>query len=179
MSSAGQETVPESMREKSDAVMVIIAPICRDRLNGEYAALCRKMVVALSRKRPSPLAGGTARVWACAIIYAVGRINFLFDKSQDPHLSAVELCRFMEVSQASASAKSGLIMDLLSLMPMDPRWCLPSKLDDNPMAWMITVDGIVMDARQASREVQGEAFRLGLIPRLPGSDDRGVSGNGA
>lgn len=32
---------------------------------------------------------------------------------------------------------------------------------------MITVNGIVMDARQAPREVQEEAFRLGLIPSLP------------
>ncbi|MBI5243019.1 MAG: hypothetical protein HY922_04945 [Elusimicrobia bacterium] len=43
-------------------------------------------------------------------------------------------------------------------------------LADNPLAWMITVDGIVMDARSAPREIQEEAFRLGLIPCLPGGD---------
>lgn len=174
MNAAKQEAVPPSMEGPFCTVMQIIEPICRDRLNDEYAVLCRRMAAALSRKRPSPLAGATARVWACAIVYAVGRVNFLFDKSQDTHLSALELCRLMGVSQASASAKSGRIADLLGLMPLDPRWCLPGKLDDNPLAWMITVNGIVMDARQAPCEVQEEAFRLGLIPRLPGGDDRGT-----
>lgn len=167
MSSAIQEAVPQKMRERFEAVMAIVDSFCRDHLNDEYAVLCRRMAVAMCRKRPSPLAGGTAQVWACAIVYAVGKVNFLFDKSQNPHLSAVELCRLMGVSQASASAKSGRILDILNTMPLDPRWCLPGKLDDNPLAWMITVNGIVMDARRTPREVQEEAFRLGLIPRLP------------
>ena len=167
MSATGRKAVPQSMQERFEAVMGIVDPFCRDHLNDEYAAVGRRMAAALSRKRPSPLVGGTARVWACAIVYAAGKVNFLFDKSQLPHLSAVELCRLMAVSPASASAKAGRIANLLGLMPLDPRWCLPSKLDDNPLAWMITVNGFVMDARQAPREVQEEAFRLGLIPRLP------------
>lgn len=166
-------------KAKFDAVMEIVDSICRGHLNDEYAALCRRMAAVLSRKRPSPLDGGTARVWAGAIIYAVGRVNFLFDKKQAPHLSAADLCRLTGVSQASASAKAGRIMDMLGLMPLDPRWCLPSKLNDNPLAWMITVNGLVMDARQAPREVQEEALRLGLIPRLPGTYERGVAGGEA
>lgn len=167
MSSAIQEAVPKQKRERFEAVMGIVEPFCRDHLNGEYAIQCGRMAAALCRKRPSPLTSGTTQVWACAIVYAVGRVNFLFDKSQKPHLSASDLCRLMGVSQASASAKSGRILDILNSMPLDPRWCLPSKLDENPLAWMITVNGLVMDVRQAPREVQEEAFRLGLIPRLP------------
>lgn len=170
MSTTHHEAVPEKMRERFEEVMSSIDPFCKDHLNGECARLCREMAAALSRKRPSPLDGGTARVWACAIIYAVGKVNFLFDKSQKSHLSAADLCRLMEVSQASASAKSGRILDILNSMPLDPRWCLPSKLDDNPLAWMISVDGIMMDARHAPREIQEEAFRRGLIPSVPGSD---------
>lgn len=170
MSPTAQETVPQKMQERFEAVMSIVGPFCRDHLNDEYTTLCRRMAAALSRKRPSPLDSGTPRVWACAVIYAVGKINFLFDKSQKPHLSAADLCRLMEVSQASASAKSGRILDLLNSMPLDPRWCLPSKLDDNPLAWMITINGIIMDVRQAPREVQEEALRLGLIQHLPDPD---------
>jgi hypothetical protein len=36
------------------------------------------------------------------------------------------------------------------------------------MAWMIEVNGFVLDARHLKREVQEEAFRKGLIPYLPG-----------
>lgn len=162
-----QDAVPERMRERFSEIMALIDPFCRERLNDEYALVCRRLVAALSRKRPSPLSGGTARVWACAAVYAAGKVNFLFDKSQTPHLASAELCRLMGVSPASASAKCGAIIDALDLVPFDPRWCLPSRLEKNPMAWMITVNGFVMDARQAPRPVQEEAFRLGLIPHLP------------
>ena len=36
------------------------------------------------------------------------------------------------------------------------------------MAWMIQVNGFVVDARRLKREVQEEAFRKGLIPYIPG-----------
>jgi hypothetical protein len=41
--------------------------------------------------RPSPLERGRADVWAAAIVYALGNVNFLFDKSQVPNLRADEL----------------------------------------------------------------------------------------
>jgi hypothetical protein len=43
-------------------------------------------------------------------------------------------------------------------------------MDDNPLAWMIQVNGLVADARRLPREIQEEAFRKGLIPYIP--DDR-------
>ena len=35
------------------------------------------------------------------------------------------------------------------------------------MAWMIQVNGFVVDARHLRREVQEEAFRKRLIPYIP------------
>jgi hypothetical protein len=48
-----------------------------------------------------------------------------------------------------------------------PQWTRPSRLADNPMAWFIQVNGLIVDARRAPREIQEEAFRQGLIPYLP------------
>jgi hypothetical protein len=39
-------------------------------------------------------------------------------------------------------------------------------MGDNPVAWLIQVDGFTVDARRASREIQEEAFRRGMIPYL-------------
>ncbi|MDZ8257440.1 DUF6398 domain-containing protein [Nostoc sp. ChiQUE01b] len=36
------------------------------------------------RKRPSPLATGQAKSWACGIVHALGMVNFLYDSSQTP-----------------------------------------------------------------------------------------------
>ena len=57
------------------------------------------------------------------------------------------------------------------MMQLDPNWCLPSKLDDNPMAWMIMVDGMVVDARYLPREMQEKAYKKGLIPFIPRAEE--------
>ncbi len=41
-------------------------------------------------------------------------------------------------------------------------------MDHNPMAWMITVNGLIVDARHAPRAIQEEAYRKGIIPYIPG-----------
>jgi len=58
-------------------------------------------------------------------------------------------------------------MHLLGIGPLDPRWCVPSKLVDNPRAWLIEVNGLVVDARDLSRQLQEEAYRRALIPFVP------------
>lgn len=167
MNEESAPVVPASMKGRYEEITQLTDVFCGQHLNAEYADLCRQMTAALCRKRPSPLLQGRAKTWAGAIIYTLGRVNFLFDKSQQPHLSASELCSLFGASQASASAKSSQIWKLLDLMQLDPRWCLPSKLADNPLAWMIEVNGMLVDARWMPREVQEEAYRLGLIPYLP------------
>lgn len=58
-------------------------------------------------------------------------------------------------------------MDTLGIGLMDPHWALSSRMTDNPMAWLIQMNGMIIDARKLPREIQEEAFRRGLIPYLP------------
>ena len=160
-------SVPKKMQVRYDAVVGLTDAFCQAHLNDEYVELSRKLAAKLSRKRPSPLDRGQAKSWAAAIVYTIGRVNFLFDKEQTPHMSAQELCELMGVGQGTASSKSTQIMEMLRITQMDPEWTAPSLMDENPLVWMISVDGLIIDARDAPREIQQEAFRLGLIPFLP------------
>jgi len=160
--------VPQKMQANYDEIVDLTNAVCHEHLTDEYTDLCRKLCATLARKRPSPLARGRARSWAGAILYTIARVNFLFDPSQDPHMRATELCAAVGVSQNNASAKSTQIMDLLDIMQMSPDWTLPNLMDDNPMAWMIMVDGLIVDVRSQPREIQEIAFEMGLIPYIPG-----------
>jgi hypothetical protein len=51
----------------------------------------------------------------------------------------------------------------------DVQWYRPSKMADNPLTWMIMVDGFVVDVRQMPRDIQEVAYEKGLIPYLPGT----------
>ncbi|QYO64338.1 hypothetical protein [Leptolyngbya sp. 7M] len=53
----------------------------------------------------------------------------------------------------------------------DPDWCLPNLVDRNPLVWMLSVNGLLMDIRQAPFGAQVEAFRQGLIPYIPGHQE--------
>ena len=167
MSAGDGRSVPQKMGEKYDAIIRITDEFCPECLNDEYADLSRKMAAALSRKRPSPLESGRARSWAAGIVYALGRVNFLSDDSREPHMTMSELCEKIGVSQSNASAKSREIWYRLGLMQLHPEWCLPSMLEDNPLAWIVEVNGLPVDVRTMPREVQEEAYRLGLIPYVP------------
>jgi hypothetical protein len=161
------ERVPVVMQGKYDEIVALTDQFCHLHLNEEYLDLCRRMTAKLCRKRPSPVATGKINTWACGIVYSVGRINFLFDKSQLPHMRADSLCQHFGLSAKSGSAKSTTIMELLKSGQADPNWTLPSRMAENPMVWLIQVNGLIIDARYAPQEIQEEAFRLGLIPYLP------------
>ena len=159
--------VPESMQAVYDEITSVSDAFCKEHLNDEYAGMARKMAATLARKRPSPLVNGRANSWAAGILYTLGQVNFLFDKSQTPHMRADELCRKIGVSQQTASGRAQKIRNMLDLFQMHPDWTLPSRVDDNPMIWILSVNGYMVDIRSMPREVQVIAFEKGLIPYIP------------
>ena len=161
------EKVPKDMKATFDEVTVITDRFCEERLNEEYRQLVREAASALCRKRPSPLTRGRLDIWACGIVLAIGWVNFLQDRSQEPHISTADLCSAFGVKESTGSNKGALIRDLLNIRPFDADWCLPSRLDRQPLAWMIQVNGLMVDARRMPREIQEIAFEKGFIPYLP------------
>jgi hypothetical protein len=166
-----RQSVPVRLRDTYDQIVARTDKVCREHLNEEYAQLSRRLAAALCRKRPSPVVKGRVDGWAAGVVHAIGAVNFLFDPSQTPHFKATELAALFDVSPATASARASEIRRLFDLHHFSVEWCLPSLLDQNPFAWLISVDGIPVDARHAPREVQEEALRRGLIPYLPETHD--------
>ncbi len=171
MTKESRPSVPKKMLPVYESVTEWTDSFCQTNLSEEYAGVARDMTAAMARKRPSPLLQGQTKSWACDILLAVGRVNFLFDPSQEPHLTVAEFCKRFGVSQSTAFAKAAQIEKALKMSPMDTKWILPSKLDDHPLAWLVEVDGIVADVRMLPREFQELILRAGLIPRLPSTDD--------
>jgi hypothetical protein len=167
MPEQNKERVPATMQPLYDVIVQQTDVICAEHLNDEYAVLARKMAAALARKRPPPLTSGKPATWACGILYALGRANFLFDPSQQPHLRADTLCELCGVSKSTGSAKAKAVEDALGIDWLDSNWSLPSRLADHPTAWLISVNGLIVDARRMPVEIQQEAYDKGLIPYIP------------
>src|SRR5712691_6606540 len=114
-------SVPKTMMRVHEKIVGLIDSVCDRHLNSEYRDLARAMTAALCRKRPSPLAFGQPRMWACGIVYALGRVNFLGDKSCSPYMTAADVCTAFEVSESTVHAKARVIEEMLGTRPFDPQ----------------------------------------------------------
>jgi len=158
--------VPKAYAARFIALVGLTDAFCDAHLNAEYKDLCRDMAVEVCQEG-SPVLKGKPGGWAAGIVYALGRVNFLDDPSQTPHMRSAQIAEGFGVSVATMQARAKVIREGLDLIPFDPGWSLPSRMDDNLLVWMLEVNGFLVDARYAPREIQVAAYEKGLIPYIP------------
>lgn len=97
---------------------------------------------------------GKPEQWACACVYVyvIGSPNFLHDKTQTPHMQLGKLCELFGIGKSTATTKACSIEQLMGISYLDPSWSLPSKLEDNPLIWMLNVNGFAVVRRWIFRK---------------------------
>jgi hypothetical protein len=159
----------EPRNQVVEEIVALVDAFCKEHLNDEYADLCRRLTEKLGRKRPSPLVSGRPNTWACGIVRTIGWVNFLDDRSQTPHMKLTAIDQAFGVGGSTGQSKSLWIRRTLKIKTMAMEWSLRGVLDKSPAAWMIQINGFLVDARCLKREIQEEALRQGLIPYIPES----------
>lgn len=163
--------IPKEMQKTYDDISKLLIEYSAEYLNKEYEELCLHALEKLCRKRPSPLKSGRSNSWAAGIVYAIGSNNFIFDKSQPIHMTSKELAAPFSVAASTASSKASMIKKLLKIDYFNAEWCLPSQTSDNPMLWMVSINGLPCDARMLPVEIQEICYEKGLIPYVPAYKD--------
>jgi Domain of unknown function (DUF6398) len=159
--------IPKATRPVAEEIIKITDEVCAQLLDAEYALLARQVVAKLARKRPSPLLSGRRATWAAGVVYALGQINFLSDPSREPFLTADELSEAFGVAKTTMGTKAKQVRDLLKMDYVTPEFMRADVADDNPAVWFVEVDGLGMDARSLSLDLQTTAFARGYIPYIP------------
>ena len=173
MANSKSTKIPVGWEQTFAALTGLTDRFCAEHLNQEYADLARYAIAALCRKRPSPLINGNAQTWACAVLYALGQINFLSDKATRPAMAMVDLCTHFGNASSTGGNKAKLVRQALGMQQFDHRWTLPSRLGGSPTAWLIEVNGLIADARMLPPAVQEVAVRKDLIPYVyQGSEEQ-------
>lgn len=166
------DVVPPKYRERFTEIVGLTDDFCQRFLDDEYRDMCRKMTAGFCQKG-SPVLRGKPASWASGIVYAVGKVNFLTDPSFEPFMKYEDVAEGLGVSPATLYSKGSTIWNGLELMQSDPDFTLPSRADRNLLIWMLTVNGVLMDIRNAPREAQVVAFENGLIPYIPADRENG------
>ncbi len=105
----------DTLEEKKRQLTEITTAFCDARLNADYKRLCKKLINQMARMRPAPFLRGRLEIWAAGIIHALGSVNFLFDKSFEPYVSASEIAQHFGVAPGSASQKAAAIREMFDL----------------------------------------------------------------
>jgi hypothetical protein len=160
-------TFPKTCRRFEEVTQLTDA-FCRIHLNEEYAQLCREGTDG-DLVSETPFAVGARQghhlgLWnySCP---GHGQLSLRFltnaPSCGQPDLGIFRTEFFDHAGQIEADSRS------VGMYPMDPDWSTPSMLDQNPLVWMLEVNGLIIDVRHAPREIQAAAFRQGLIPYIP------------
>ncbi len=133
--------VPQTVLGLARSIVDITDTVCAAQLDAEYARLARRLVERLARKRPSPIMRGDARIWAGGVLYALAQVNFLFDRTQTPHLTAADLAAAAGVKQTTMANKAGMINRLLDIGLYEPELTRVAMIEQHPVAWIVEFDG--------------------------------------
>ena len=150
--------IPAAMRPAATQIIELTDKVCADLLDEEYAGLARQVVAKLARKRPSPLLAGRAATWAGGVVWALGQVNFLFDRSTAPYVAQDDLATAFGLSKSTLGQKGKQIRDMLKMTWGTPEFLRADTIDANPMIWFTEVNGLPFDARELPVEIQVEAY---------------------
>jgi hypothetical protein len=82
-------------------------------------------------------------------------------------VTADQLSAAFGVAKSTMSGKARQVRDLLRISHFSLEFQRADVAAQNPLAWIIEVNGLAMDARHVPPGIQAEAFRRGLIPYIP------------
>ena len=101
--------------EKQKQLIKMVSEFSDEYLDDEYKALNIRLVEKLGRKREVPFKRGKIENWASGIVYTIAQLNFLFDSSFEPVITADDICNFFNTKKSTAANKARDIRKLLNL----------------------------------------------------------------
>lgn len=142
------------VEEKMQKLIEMTARFCDEHLDEEYKQLCEKLIRKMSRKRNVPFLSGRIEIWAAAIVYAIGSINFLFDRNFGPYVSGDDICNYFGTSKSTTSQKAKLIRDMFKLEHWDRELSTSQMIQNDPFRDLVMVNGFIVSIKSLLPELQ-------------------------
>jgi len=142
------------IEEKMQKLIEMTTGFCDEYLDEDYKQLCEKLIRKMSRKRNVPFLSGRIEIWAAAIVYALGSINFLFDQSFEPYASGDDICNYFGTSKSTTSQKAKVIRDMFKLGYWDREFSTSHMMQSSPFPNLVMVNGLIVDKRSLPPEIQ-------------------------
>lgn len=144
----------KDLKERQNEILESTRSFCDQHLNEDYYNLCEKLIAKMGRKHSVPFKRGQINIWAASVVYAIGSINFLFDKSFEPYISTTELNEFFDTNKSTVSQKAGKIRNMFNMGYYDSEFSTGAMNQSNPLNNMVVVDGYIVPLNSLPEEYQ-------------------------
>jgi Domain of unknown function (DUF6398) len=144
----------EEIKLRQEKLLEMTNDFCSRKLNNDYALLCEKLIRKLGRKRDVPFQAGKPEIWAAATVYAIGQINFLFDKSFEPYLTPDQISDCFGTKTSTVSNKAREIRDMFNMSYYSPEFSTQRMTENNPLNNMVMVDGFIVPISTLPEDIQ-------------------------
>ncbi len=144
----------EEIKNRERKLMELTGAFCARKLDDEYHRLCEKLIKKLGRKRDVPFKRGKLEIWAAAIIYEIGSLNFLFDKSFTPYVTPDQINEYFGTKKSTVTGKARMIADMFNLQHFDPEFSTRYMIENNPFNNMVMVDGLIVSLDTLPEELR-------------------------
>jgi hypothetical protein len=134
----------EEIKEREKELLELTGTFCTQKLDDDYFQLCEKLIRKLGREKDVPFQRGKVEIWAAAVVYAIGSINFLFDKSFKPCLTPEQISEYFGTKKSTVSNKARQIKDMFDMWHFSPEFSTQKMIEGNPFNNMVMVDGLIV-----------------------------------
>jgi tetratricopeptide (TPR) repeat protein len=164
----------EDIKQKEKKLIEMVEGFTKKHVDNEYKELCIKLVKKLGRKHDVPFKRGKLEIWDSAVVYAIGQINFLFDKDFEPYVSPDEICDYFSTKKSTVADKAKKIRDMFKMGYYDEEFSTEDMLRDNPYNDLaMTEDGFIVPKSMLVKE-ESHVSLLSLIADKSGEDEETI-----
>lgn len=160
----------ELINAKSEALIEMTDGFADLYLDEDYKMLCQKLIKKMGRKRNVPFLSGRIEIWAAAVVYSLGAINFLFDKSFEPYASADEICDYFGTKKSTTSQKAKKIKDMFRMSYFDEEFSTKKMQERNPFNDLVMIDGLIVSRSALLEALERECIKPEEGPNLMDKD---------
>jgi len=144
----------EEIKNKEKQLLELTGAFCAQTLDDDYYKICERLILKLGRKRDVPFKSGKIEIWAAAIVYAIGSINFLFDKSFEPFITAEQISEYFGTKNSTVSSKARQIKEMFKMSYYSPEFSTRHMTENNPFNNFVMLDGLIVPLSSIPEDLQ-------------------------
>lgn len=101
--------------QRQEQLIEMVSQFSDEYLDEEYKTLCIKLANKLMDNENISINRGKTENWACAIIYTIGQLNFLFEYPTRPYVDPDSLCAYFKSKRQTIVLKARDVRRALNL----------------------------------------------------------------